>query len=141
MCHLRYLLTNNTHEIPNFIHCLAVPIILFPLTCVEEEKIFNELKIVKAKLFTQMSQDFLNALIRRHGFDKIKETAVDKLRNTKQRIIFKIEANFHVSIFIIKVLKFIYCTHSEKDIPSLPVKCDSSVKKHLQRGVLGKMCS
>ena len=61
LCHLRYLLTNNTHDIPNFIHCLAVPIILFPLTCVEEEKIFNELKIVKAKLFTQMSQDQRNS--------------------------------------------------------------------------------
>ena len=35
-----------------------------------------------------MSQDFLNALIRiRHGFEKDKETAVDKLRHTKQRII------------------------------------------------------
>ena len=50
-----------------------------------------------------MYQDFLNALIKRHGFDKIKETAVDKLRNTKQRIIFKIEANFHLRIFIVKV--------------------------------------
>ena len=50
-----------------------------------------------------MSQDILNALISRHGFDKIKEIAVDKLRNTKQRVIFKIEANFYLSIFIIKV--------------------------------------
>ena len=31
--------------------------------------------------------------------------------------------------------------HSKKDIHSLPVKCDSSVQKQLQRGVLGKMCS
>ena len=34
-----------------------------------------------------MLEDFSNALIREHGLDKIKETAVDKLRNTKQRII------------------------------------------------------
>ena len=52
---------------------------------------FSQLKIVKTKLFTQTSQGFLNALITiRHdssSFDKIKETAYDKLRNTKQRII------------------------------------------------------
>ena len=33
-----------------------------------------------------MSQDFLNALIRRHAFDKIKETTVNKLRNTKDHL-------------------------------------------------------
>ena len=60
-----------------------------------------------------MSQDFLNALIRRHGFEKMKEIAVDKLRNTKQRIIFKIEANFHLSIFIIKVCE-IYLLYTFK---------------------------
>ena len=60
-----------------------------------------------------MSQDFLNALIRRHGFHKIKETAVDKLRNTKQRIIFKTEVNFHLSIFLIKVCE-IYLLYTFK---------------------------
>ena len=103
---IRYLLTSTTREIPNFILYLAVPIILFTLTSVEAEQMFSQLKIVKMKLFTQMSQDFLNALIRiKHGsnsFDKIKGTAVDKWRNTKQGS-FKIEPNFHWSIFIIKV--------------------------------------
>ena len=84
-----------------------------------------------------MSQDFLNTLIRRHGFDQIKETAVNKLRNTKQRIIFKIEANFHLSIFIIKVDEIYLLYTFKKDVHSLSVKCDSSVKKQLQRGVLG----
>ena len=42
---------------------------------VETEKMFSQLKIVKTKLSTQMSQD------------KINETTVDKLRNTKQMII------------------------------------------------------
>ena len=49
----------------------------------------SQLKIVKTKLFTQMSQDFLNVLIRiRHdsnSFSKIKGTAADKWRNTKQK--------------------------------------------------------
>ena len=60
-----------------------------------------------------MSQDFLNALMRRHGFHKIKETAVDKLRNTKQRIIFKIEVNFLLRIFSIKVCE-IYLLYTFK---------------------------
>ena len=88
---IRYLLTSTTHEILNFICYSAVPIILFPLTSVEGEKMLSQSKIVKTTLFTQMSQDFLNALMRiRHdsnNFDKIKGTTVDKLRNTKQRII------------------------------------------------------
>ena len=42
---------------------------------VETEKMFSQLKIVKTKLSTQMSQD------------KINEATVDKLRNTKQMII------------------------------------------------------
>ena len=87
MRHLRYSLTNTTREVPNFICYLAVYIILSPLTSVQEEKMFSLLKMVKVKVFTQMPQDFLNALIRRHGFDKIKETAAEKLRNTRQRII------------------------------------------------------
>ena len=33
-----------------------------------------------------MSQDLLNALIRKHGFDKIKETTVNKLRNIKDHL-------------------------------------------------------
>ena len=70
-----------------------------------------------------MSQDFLNALITRHGFDKIKETAGDKLRNTKPRIIFKIEVNFNLSIFIIRVCEiYLLYTLKKKDIQSLPVK-------------------
>ena len=52
---------------------------------------FSQLKIVKAKLFTQMVHDYLNALVRithdSTSFEKIKETAVDKLRNIKQRIV------------------------------------------------------
>ena len=44
---IRYLLTNTTHEIPNFIRYLAVPIILFSLTNAEAEKMFSHLKIVK----------------------------------------------------------------------------------------------
>ena len=59
---IRYLLTNTTHEIPNFIRYLAVPIILFSLTNAEAEKMFSHLKIVKTKLFNQMSQDFFNRL-------------------------------------------------------------------------------
>ena len=70
----RCLLTSTTHEIPILIRYLAVPIISFPLASAEAEKMFSQLKIVKTKLFTQMSQDFLNALIRiRHdsnSFDK-----------------------------------------------------------------------
>ena len=65
---IRYLLTNTTREIPNFIHYLTVLIILFP------KKYSANRKLLK--------QDFLNALIRiRHGsnsFDKIKGTTVDK---------------------------------------------------------------
>ena len=53
---IRYLLTNTTHEIPNFIQCLVVPTILFPLTCVEAEKLLSQLRIVKTKLFAQKSQ-------------------------------------------------------------------------------------
>ena len=83
MSSIRYLLTGTTHEIPIFFRHLAVPIILFPLTSVESENIFSQLKIVKTKLFTQMCQDFLNSLIRiRQGFnsfDKIKGRAVGKL--------------------------------------------------------------
>ena len=51
---------------------------------------FRQLKVVETKLFTQISQEFLNALVSiRHdccSFDKINGTAVDKLRNTKHRI-------------------------------------------------------
>ena len=52
---------------------------------------FSQLKIVNAKLFTQMAHDYLNALVRithdSTSLEKIKETAVDKLRNIKQRIV------------------------------------------------------
>ena len=52
---------------------------------------FSELKIVKTKLRTQISQDFLNALLRtRHdsnSFDKIKGTIADTWRNTKPRVV------------------------------------------------------
>ena len=34
--------------------------IFFPLTSAEAEKMFSQLKVVKTKLFTQMSQDFLS---------------------------------------------------------------------------------
>ena len=54
---------NTTHEIPYFISYLVVPIILFPLASVEVERMFSQLKIVKKKLFNQMFQNFLNALI------------------------------------------------------------------------------
>ena len=50
-------------------------------------EMFRQLKIVKTKLSTQMSQIVLNALIRiRHesnSFHKIKVTATEKLRNKK----------------------------------------------------------
>ena len=86
-----------------------------------------------------MSQEFLNALIRiRHdsnSSDKIKGTAVDAWRNTKQRS-FKIEANFHLITFIIKVCE-IYYIHS-KYIPSWPAKYDSSIQKQLLRGLCKK---
>ena len=49
---IRYLVTNATYEIPNFIRYLPVPLILFPLTSVEAEKMFSQLKIVKTKLLT-----------------------------------------------------------------------------------------
>ena len=72
---IRYLLTNTTHEIPYFISFLAVPIILFPLASVEVERMLSRLKIVKKKLFTQMFQNFLNAVISIrqdcNSFDKI----------------------------------------------------------------------
>ena len=55
---IRYLLTNTTHEVPICICHLAVPKNLFPLTSVEAEKMFRQLKIIKTKLFTQMSQEF-----------------------------------------------------------------------------------
>ena len=55
---IRYLLTNATREVPNFIRYLAVPIMLFPLISAEAERMFSQLTIVKTKLFTQMSQDF-----------------------------------------------------------------------------------
>ena len=88
---IRYLVTNTTHEVPNFICYLVVLIILFPLTIVEAEKLFSQLNIAQTKLRTQISQDFLNALISiRHNFNSfnaIKGTAVDTWRNTKQRII------------------------------------------------------
>ena len=88
---IRYLLTNTTHGIPNFICYLAVPKILFLLTSVEAEKMFSQLKIVKTKLFTQMFQDLLNALISTGhtvtALTKSPRSAVDKLRNIKQRII------------------------------------------------------
>ena len=86
---VRYLLLSTTYEIPSFICYLAVPVILFPLSSVKAENMFNQLKIVRIKLLPQMSQYFLNALIRiRHDSDcsgKTKGAAVDKLRNTKQR--------------------------------------------------------
>ena len=82
-----------------------------------------------------MSQDFLNALITRHGFDKIKETAGDKLRNTKPRIIFKIEVNFNLSIFIIRVCEIYLLYTFKKNTFGV------YLSKQLQKGVLGKMSS
>ena len=38
---MRYLLTNVTHEIPNFICYLAVPITLFPWIMAEAEEMFS----------------------------------------------------------------------------------------------------
>ena len=91
MSFIRYLLTNITYEIPNFTCYLAALIISVSLTIVEAEKMFSQLKIVKTKLRTQMSQTFLNALIRikhdSNSFDKIIGTAVDTQRNVKQRVI------------------------------------------------------
>ena len=89
---IKYLRTGTSHEIPNFIRYLAFSIVLFLLTSVEAENMFIQLKkTVKTKLFTHIFQNLLSALIRIRGksnsFEKIKETAVDKLRNTNQRII------------------------------------------------------
>ena len=75
---IRYLLTYATHEISNFIRYLAIPIILFPLTSVEDENFSVNWKLLNALI--RIRHDF-------HNFDKIKETAADKLKNTKQRII------------------------------------------------------
>ena len=64
--------------------------ILFPLTSVEAEKMFSQLKIVETKLRFQMSHDFLNAV--RHNsnsFDEIKRIAVDTWRNAKANGHFK----------------------------------------------------
>ena len=55
---IRYLLPNTAHEVPTCICHLAVPKNLFPLTSVEAEKMFRQLKIIKTKLFTQMFQEF-----------------------------------------------------------------------------------
>ena len=55
MLSIRYLLTSTTHEILNLIRHLEVAIILLPLTSVEAEKMFSQLKTVETKLFTQMS--------------------------------------------------------------------------------------
>ena len=52
---IRYLLTSTTREILNLIRHLEVAIILLPLTSVEAEKMFSQLKTVETKLFTQMS--------------------------------------------------------------------------------------
>ena len=49
---IRYLLTNTAHEFPICICHLAVPKNLFPLTSVEAEEMFRQLKIIKMKLFT-----------------------------------------------------------------------------------------
>ena len=50
-----------THKIPNIIrHLAAVLVISFPLTSIVAERMFNQLKIVKMKLRTQMSQDVSN---------------------------------------------------------------------------------
>ena len=39
-------------------------LILLPITSVEAERMFSQLKIVKTKLRTNMTQKFLNALLR-----------------------------------------------------------------------------
>ena len=52
---IRYLLTSTTHEILNLIRHLEVSITLLPLTSVETEKMFSQLKTVETKLYTQMS--------------------------------------------------------------------------------------
>ena len=83
-----------------------------------------------------MSQEYLDRLILiRHdsnSSEKIKGTTVYAQRDTKQRSV-KVEANFHLIIFIIKFYKIYLLKHS-KHIHSGPVKCDSSVQKQLLRG-------
>lgn len=68
----------------------------------------SQLKIVKTRLHTQMSQEFLNLLIKiRHGsksFEKTKGTTVYTWRNTRKRS-FKVNANFDLNLFINKVCK------------------------------------
>ena len=54
--------------------------------------------------------------------------------------LFKIGANYHLSIFIIKVCEIYLLYTFKKEIP-LPGKCDSTIQKQLQRGVLGNICS
>ena len=57
----------------------------------------------------------------------------------KSKESFKIEANFNLSIFIVKVRE-IYLLYTLKiDIYSWPVKSDSSIQKQLQRAVLEKV--
>ena len=69
-----------THEITNFIRYLAALTILFPWTSEEAGKMFSKLQTVKSKLYTQMSQEYLDRLILiRHdsnSSEKIKGTTV-----------------------------------------------------------------
>ena len=100
------MLTNTTHEIPNFICYLAVLIILFPSTSVEAEKMFSQLKIVKIKVFTQMSQDFLNVA-------KSREQQLTNGEIQSKKGLFKTETNFHLGILLIKVCE-IYLLYTIK---------------------------
>ena len=69
---------------------------------------FDQLKIVKRKLHTPMLHDFLNALIRiledmiLTALTKSKEQQLTK-GEIQSKGSFKIEANFHLTKFIIKV--------------------------------------
>ena len=84
---------NTTHEIPNFIHYLAVLTILFSLLSVEAEKhvqpINNCWKEITYSdvplLFKCINKDTV-----RHdsnSFDEITQTVVDTWRNTKPNIL------------------------------------------------------
>ena len=61
---VKWILKSKPDGIPDVIYFLATVLILLPLTSVEAERMFSQLKIIKAKLRTKMTQAFLNSLMR-----------------------------------------------------------------------------
>jgi hypothetical protein len=96
---VRWILKSRPDNIPDAIYFLATVLILLPLTSVEAERMFSQLKIIKTKLRTKMSQAFLNSLVRiRYNgppspefFAEYSSDVINHWRNMKRsdRVIFK----------------------------------------------------